>query len=263
MLLRNLAEHARRQDWFLAGVEIMIVVVGIFIALQVEGWNQQRENISLERQYLERLQNDFECLLEVEKFGLRWNDVRLAQGRFIREVIEKEHLPDDKRPSFEYGLYFLGVVNRARLSWGTVDELRATGNIQLIRDWSLRQHLTDVENEFKWAERYEDETAQMALHYREELYKHYRILTSPDADKDRQLEMRYDESVFWMNPILANMIAKLIEYQEQADENFRENLSRLETLRDHIASIRKNQFGDTYEGERLQEGSCRPFVRQS
>lgn len=263
MLLRNFAEHARRQDWFLAGIEVMIVVVGIFIALQVEGWNQQRENIALERQYLARLQNDFECLLGVEEYGLRWNDVRLAQGELLREVIENEHLPDDASRNFEYGIYFLGIVNRARLSWGTVDELRATGNIQLIRDWSLRQHLTDVENEFKWAKRYEDETAQMALHYREELYKHYRIVTSPDADKDRQLNIRYDDGVFWINPMLANMIAKLIEYQERADENFRENLSRIESLRDHIASIRKNQFGDMYEGEGLEEGACQPFVRQS
>ena len=149
------------------------------------------------------------------------------------------------------------------LSWGTVDELRVTGNIQLIRDWSLRQHLTDVENEFKWTERYEDDTAEMALHYREELYKHYRIVTSPDADKDKQLDIEYDESVFWVNPILANMIAKLIEYQERTDKSFRENLSRLEALRDHIANIRKNQFGHIYEVERLQGESCRPFVRQS
>jgi len=244
MLMNRLAAHVRKQDWFLVGVEIMIVVVGIFIALQVDGWSQLRKDIALERQYLARMQNEFERLLEAEKSRLRWNDVRLAQGQLIQQVIDNQHLPDDKRRSFEYGLYLLGVINNARLSWGTVEELRATGNIRLIRDWSLRQHLTDVENEFKWSDRYQSESAKIALYYRQELNKHYRIVTGPEADADVELEIEYEESVFWSDPTLVNMIARLIDYQKRTDHHMRENLSRLEALRDHIADIRKLQFGD-------------------
>jgi len=263
MLLRKLARHVRNQDWSLVCIEVLIVVVGIFIALQVEGWNEQRKDVALERQYLARLQNDFECLLETEESRLRWNDVRLTHGTLLREVINNKRLPDDARRNFEYGLYLLGIVNRARLSWGTVEELRATGNIQLIRDWSLRQHLTDVENEFKWNERYEDERAEMALHYREELNKHYSVVATPEPRPDKPLKIDYDESVFWSNPVLANMIVRLVEYQEQADQNFRANIARLEGLRDHIAEIRNDQFGDAGEADGRQVDSCTSYVRQT
>jgi hypothetical protein len=222
----------------------MIVVVGIFIALQVDGWNQQRKDIALERQYLARLQIEIERPLEVEESRLRWNDARLAQGALIQKVMNDQHLPDDERRRFEYGLYLLGLTNRERLSWGTVEELRTTGNIQLIRDWTLRQHLTDVENEFNWNERYEREHAEIALHYGQELNKHYRIMTGTEAGADGGLEIEYDESVFWSNPTLANIIAGLIDYQKRTDAHMRENLSRLEALCDHIADVRNLQFGD-------------------
>jgi hypothetical protein len=246
MLVRRFVEHVREQDWFLVGVEIMIVVVGIFIALQADGWNQERKDIALERQYLARMQSEFEDLLEVEESRLRWNDARLAQGALIQKVIDNQHLPDDERQAFEYGLYLLGAVNRARLSWGTVEELRSTGNIQLIRDWSLREHITNVENDYKWNERLESEYAEIALHYRQELNKHYRIMKGHQAHEGHlvDLEIEYDESDFWSDPTLANMIASLIDYQNRTNVHMRENLSRLEALRDHIADVRKLQFGD-------------------
>ncbi len=246
MLVRRFVEHIRKQDWFLVGVEIIVVVAGIFIALQVDDWNQQRKDMALELQYLARMQNEFERLLEAEEGRLRWNDARIAHGALIQTVLANQHLPDDERQEFENALYLLGAVNRGRLSWGTVEELRSTGNIRLIRDWSLRQHITDVEDQFKWNERLEDEYTEIALHYRQELNKHFRITNGHEAGEGHigAIDLEYDESVFWSDGSLANMIASLIDYQKRTDVHMRENLSRLEALRDHIADVRKLQFGD-------------------
>ena len=38
MILRRLADAIRDQSWFTVALEIMIVVIGIFIGLQVDGW---------------------------------------------------------------------------------------------------------------------------------------------------------------------------------------------------------------------------------
>jgi hypothetical protein len=45
----------RRQDWITALVELLIVVLGIFIALQVVAWSTKRLDIRDERIALERL----------------------------------------------------------------------------------------------------------------------------------------------------------------------------------------------------------------
>lgn len=43
MVLRRFVAAIRRQDWSTIAVEILIVVIGILIGLQVNGWNERRE----------------------------------------------------------------------------------------------------------------------------------------------------------------------------------------------------------------------------
>ena len=54
VILRRLAEAIREQNWFTVALEILIVVVGIFIGLQANDWNQARIDRELEVRYLER-----------------------------------------------------------------------------------------------------------------------------------------------------------------------------------------------------------------
>jgi hypothetical protein len=42
MILRRLSDAFRRQDWFTVLVETLIVVLGVFIGLQVNNWNEAR-----------------------------------------------------------------------------------------------------------------------------------------------------------------------------------------------------------------------------
>jgi len=49
MLLRRLLEHVRGQNWFAVGIDFVVIVVGIFVGLQVDEWNQQRETANCRR----------------------------------------------------------------------------------------------------------------------------------------------------------------------------------------------------------------------
>jgi hypothetical protein len=49
MILRRLVHAMRKQDWSTIVVEILIVVIGILIGLQVDGWNERRETRQLYR----------------------------------------------------------------------------------------------------------------------------------------------------------------------------------------------------------------------
>ena len=42
MILRRLAQSIRRQDWFTVLLEIVIVVIGVFIGIEVANWNESR-----------------------------------------------------------------------------------------------------------------------------------------------------------------------------------------------------------------------------
>jgi len=57
MILRRLAEAVRTRNWFTVGI-LLIVVLGIFIGLQVDDWNEARKSAAREGHYLERIQAD-------------------------------------------------------------------------------------------------------------------------------------------------------------------------------------------------------------
>ena len=59
MILRRLAEAIAKQNWFTVMLEVLIVVVGIFIGLQADDWNQERRDRIDEQLYLAELLEDF------------------------------------------------------------------------------------------------------------------------------------------------------------------------------------------------------------
>ncbi len=40
MILRRVTEHVKAQNWFAVGIDLVIVVVGVFIGIQVANWNE-------------------------------------------------------------------------------------------------------------------------------------------------------------------------------------------------------------------------------
>lgn len=42
MILRRITEHLKKQNWTAIGLDLAIVIVGVFIGMQVSNWNQER-----------------------------------------------------------------------------------------------------------------------------------------------------------------------------------------------------------------------------
>ena len=55
LILRRLSEAIVKQNWTTVTVEVLVVIVGIFIGLQVDDWNQARKDGNDELRFLERL----------------------------------------------------------------------------------------------------------------------------------------------------------------------------------------------------------------
>lgn len=44
MLLRRVSAHIRKQEWTALGLDFLIVVLGVFLGLQVNAWNAERQD---------------------------------------------------------------------------------------------------------------------------------------------------------------------------------------------------------------------------
>jgi hypothetical protein len=145
MILRRMTEAFRCQDWFTVFVEIMIVVLGVFLGLQVNNWNETRLERAKERQILIGLSEDFAKLEESVVRGVEFHKRAFAGLQAIGEALESGELPEADRPRFEDGLrYAIRSAVSATVS-GTLTEVLSTGQLGLLRDKELRRALTDYE----------------------------------------------------------------------------------------------------------------------
>ncbi len=80
MLLRKVTMHVREQNWTAVFIDFVIVVLGVFVGLQVQDWNEYRKDRSEEQRLLIRLLEETELLLDV-------HEQSLAQFRFRADVL--------------------------------------------------------------------------------------------------------------------------------------------------------------------------------
>lgn len=73
MLLNRITQYIKNQNWLAVALEFLIVVLGIFVGLQVDNWNEERKTRSEEQEYLLRLSEDAAG--------------SLSQGQFMRDFI--------------------------------------------------------------------------------------------------------------------------------------------------------------------------------
>jgi hypothetical protein len=77
MILRRFTKHIIAQNWFAVGLDVIVVVVGIFLGMQVADWNDSRKDRTLEIEYLGRLYDDMNgsisvthCIFKIKKATL-------------------------------------------------------------------------------------------------------------------------------------------------------------------------------------------------
>ncbi len=143
MILRKLADAITGQNWFTVVLEIFIVVVGIFIGLQVDDWNEARKDRQEETRYLARLQLDISKDLELLDHGKRFADEREEQIRFLMSLADD---PDIAEANPNRTIILLEKASwESYLPIGprTYEELLSSGRTTLIRDEELRDALGD------------------------------------------------------------------------------------------------------------------------
>ncbi|MDP3460262.1 MAG: hypothetical protein Q8S09_13400 [Hyphomonas sp.] len=140
MILRRLADAFRRQEWFTVAVETLIVVFGVLIGLQVNNWNEARQQAALHTTLLERLEEEFLSLEPVVADLVAVS--RLAQTS-TAEVVNalRQDTPPADEAAFRYALGRANWAQNVPQVATAYAELVATGRLADIRDVELRTAL--------------------------------------------------------------------------------------------------------------------------
>ncbi len=88
MILRRLVTALRKQSWLTVVLELVVVVVGIFLGLQVDSWNEARKDRVLEQQYVASLKADFQADIEELDKAIALAKSRALLGRLLISTID-------------------------------------------------------------------------------------------------------------------------------------------------------------------------------
>lgn len=72
LILRRLAQAFRQQNWFALALELVIVVIGIFIGLEANDWNQKRLERESDQRALALFVDELQLMLEEARIDLRY-----------------------------------------------------------------------------------------------------------------------------------------------------------------------------------------------
>lgn len=221
MIIKRMAQAFRNQDWFAVFVEILIVIVGLFLAFQLDRWWEQRGEQAQEAQYVERLIADVEADIRELEFAVELQNIRLDMAELLMAVVA------DPEEASRRPVEFLGAVLQSTYLYTpipvshTFDDLRSTGNMRLLRDTDFKDLLHDYygyeanqrqfqEIWFQWQLRHLELAAGVVDHEQATYIQDTWLYFGPD-DIEEVKQARIDESV------IQESVARMLARQELID----------------------------------------------
>jgi hypothetical protein len=146
MLLKRISHYIRNHDWFAVLVELLIIIIGLMMAFQLDRWREANVDRERERVYIDHLINDIETDLPDIGYAIELQSMRLVLINMLMDIADS---PDKE---VEYPVLFLGAIDQAAYTYTptltnhTFENLRATGDMQLIRSEDVKDVLFEYYN---------------------------------------------------------------------------------------------------------------------
>ena len=136
MRLRSVTKHVKDQNWFAVILDLVIVVFGVFIGIQVSNWNADRAGEKKAEVLIKRLYGDVNNDNEVITSLLKYNAV--VKNYAITAIDGFNGIETVNDEQFVIGAYQASQISGP---WGyrsTYNELLSTGQFDLIKSDELK-----------------------------------------------------------------------------------------------------------------------------
>lgn len=142
-LLRRMAHHLRRQDWFAATIELLVVavVVGVFLGLQASNWNAEFQARQDEQAIIERLHDETGDLLEAVRTERADMQTRVDMLQGAQPVIFSMEPARPLTGAECEAIAYSHVYRKPSDELPVLDELIGTGRFNRLQDDEIKRML--------------------------------------------------------------------------------------------------------------------------
>jgi len=123
------ARHLRRQDWFAVGIELLIVILGVFLGLQVNEWAADRADQRRSEMYVERLVVDLQTDLQRRQELVAYYDAVFDSAERAHAMLSD---PRSDNRALIINAYRATEYNYSPPTSATWDEIVSSGDLSLL-----------------------------------------------------------------------------------------------------------------------------------
>jgi hypothetical protein len=123
--------------------EIVLVVIGILIALQVNNWNQERMDHSKSAEFHQRLLEDLDMVISFLDNVIEYSENVHSGISDAVDILENGKASDSYKVKLDFALSNFYRLSRHLPELTSYNEMKSTGQLDLIYDNELRKEIED------------------------------------------------------------------------------------------------------------------------
>lgn len=207
---------------FYAIGEILLVMIGISLAFQLNNWNDNRIKSNTEISYYQNIQDqiadDKALVLEQIDFNNRY----MAQFNFANEILEAE----DRSKMDTLGLIVRNLTQYSDFDKkGNIYEtLVSSGEIKLLRNHTIVNSIRELEEKYTYVNRMEN------IHY-DAMMNYVIVATNPILKFSNASVQKPDQLYSYQ---FQNLVLSLLQIMQEKDKVYNEALYQIEVTSELI-----------------------------
>ena len=147
MVVHRIRDHVRAHHWFATGVDLIIVILGVFIGIEAANWNASRQDRQAEQRYYEQIIGDLDSDLQTSRDAKRFANENDEAADFVLAALANESAARRDPAQLAKSIVFAGYLFFPLPSRPTYDELISTGNLRLLRDPEVKKAISNYYEE--------------------------------------------------------------------------------------------------------------------
>ncbi len=221
--------------------EIILVMIGILLALQVNNWNQERKNNILKESYrknlISDLNTDLENLDHLDSINTFAEQEGLYLGNFLNNTLtEIDTLRLTK------SIFYCGFVPNITIISSTYNDLINTNNINLFKDIEIKRLLDDYYIKNNWTQLFNNRILKTAWYdYRDEMLKFHSPLLYKDIYASNDLIELDDYTKYHVewndikkNRYLKTQVGMMGAYRIQIRNDIKSHIKKAKTILNYL-----------------------------
>ena len=141
MAIGRFREHVAAQNWFAVLIDICVVVLGVFLGIQVNNWNQARIDSARAAEYRSPLASELD--FDARQYALQAAYYRQAKDHGLRALADLDGTAPLSDSDFLIAAYQLTQTDTTRAKTGVYEEMAAVGLTDRLGDPETQELASD------------------------------------------------------------------------------------------------------------------------